>query len=48
MKAWNVYLDGELIDIVFYNDDFDVEEVKQSLINHDGYDPSITVKEGSP
>lgn len=33
MKAWNVYLDGELIDIVFYDDSCDADEVKAGLIN---------------
>lgn len=44
MKAWNVYLDGKNIDTVFYNDDIDAEEVKRGLVDHDGYDPNITVE----
>ena len=43
--AYNVRLDGKLIDTVFYSDKGAKEEVKRSLINHDGYDPSITVTE---
>lgn len=35
------------IDTVFYakNDNVTAEEVRDSLVNHDGYDPSIIVKE---
>jgi len=44
MKEWNVYLDNVQIDTVFFNDDCDAEYVKQSLIDHDGYDSGITVK----
>lgn len=43
--AYNVRLDGKLIDTVFYCDKGAKEEVKRSLINHDGYDPGITVTE---
>jgi hypothetical protein len=43
-QAWNVYLHGKLIDTVF-NDPRDTrEEVKKSLVNHDGYDSEIIVK----
>lgn len=44
--AYTVYLDGKEIDTVFYSekDDPGPEEVKRSLVNHDGYDPSITVE----
>lgn len=45
MKAYNVFLNGEEIDTVFWVDNSDAEEVRRSLINHDGYDPSIEVKE---
>lgn len=46
MQAFNVWLNGKCIDTVFYSDGFSVtvEEVKKSLINHDGYDPRIEVK----
>jgi len=49
MKAFNVYLRGKLIDTVFYNDRCDggspitADMVKDSLINHDGYNPYIDV-----
>jgi hypothetical protein len=42
--AYDVYLNGELIDTVFQSDPSDAEEVKKSLINHDGYDSGIVVK----
>jgi hypothetical protein len=41
--AYNVRLNGKLIDTVFYSNTTDADEVKHSLINHDGYDPGITV-----
>lgn len=40
--AYNVYLHGRLIDTVFANYR-DSEEMRKSLINHDGYDPAILV-----
>jgi len=47
MRAFNVYLRGKLIDTIFYSDvsTVDAAEVKQSLINHDGYDVAIVVRE---
>lgn len=50
MKAWDVYLNGRLIDTVFYNDKCDggakivAADVKQSLVDHDGYSPNIVVR----
>ena len=49
MIAYNVYLRGKLIDTVFWNSHCDggakitAEDVKKSLINHDGYNPDIKV-----
>ena len=45
--AFNVYQDGEEIDTVFYSKTCNVtpEEVRASLVNHDGYAPSIQVYE---
>ena len=43
MQAWNVYLNGKLIDTVFATG-YDAEEMRRSLINHDGYDAGITVR----
>ena len=42
--AWNVYLNGKLIDTVFYDADCDADYVRRGLINHDGYDPRIVVR----
>lgn len=46
-RAFDVYLNGKLIDTVFYSRsvNVDVVEVKRSLIDHDGYDSQIVVKE---
>ena len=38
-----VTLNGKRIDKVSYLKPITVEEVKRSLINHDGYDPGINV-----
>ena len=43
MIAWNVYLNGKLIDTVF-DMEKDANEVKRSLVNHDGYDSRIVVR----
>ena len=40
---WNVYLNGRLIDSVWYTKDCDKWYVKHGLINHDGYNPNIKV-----
>ena len=47
MRAFNVYLDGEMIDTVFYNNNakVDEDEVRDSLIYHDGYPCNIYVEE---
>lgn len=42
-SSYNVRLGNKIIDIISYDDSMTVEEVKQSLINHDGYDPAIIV-----
>ena len=43
-QAWNVYLNGKLIDTVFWVPSANADEVKRSLIGHDGYDSGIVVK----
>ncbi len=45
-QAFDVFLDDKEIDTVFYSsgDVVDEEEVKKSLVEHDGYDPNIVVK----
>ena len=44
MVAWNVYLGGKLIDTVFYDDDCDADYVRRGLVDHDGYNPAITIR----
>ena len=39
--AWNVSLNRKRIDTVFFNPDIKKEDVKRSLVEHDGYDPDI-------
>ena len=43
MRAFNVYLNGKHVDTVFYTN-HTADEVRRSLINHDGYDPAIVVR----
>ncbi len=43
MNAWNVRLNGKLIDTVFFDKTCDKDYVLSSLINHDGYDSRITI-----
>ena len=43
-QAWNVYLNGKLIDTVFYTPDCDADYVRTGLINHDGYHSGIIVR----
>lgn len=50
MKAYDVFLNRKNIDTVFYNATGKnkkerQEDVKQSLINHDGYNYNINVRE---
>lgn len=47
--AFDVFLHGKEIDTVFYspNDTIEASEVKRALIEHDGYDPAITVRKRS-
>lgn len=44
MVGWNVYLNGKLIDTVFYDEFADANYVYDTLVMHDGYHPNITVK----
>jgi hypothetical protein len=44
MTAFNVYKGRKLIDTVFYSGNTEAaDDVKKSLINHDGYDSDIRV-----
>lgn len=43
--AFDVYKDGKIIDTVFYSGkNTTVEDIKKSLVDHDGYDSDIVVK----
>lgn len=42
-KAWVVTRDGEFLDMVF-DEAKDADDVRKSLINHDGYDVNIKVR----
>ena len=44
-RPFDVYIHGTWVDRVFDSAD-DPEEVRRSLVNHDGYSPSITVRAG--
>jgi hypothetical protein len=44
MQAWKVFYDGYWIDTVYYDKDCDAEYVRETLINHDGHNPGITVR----
>lgn len=44
MCSWEVYLNGRLIDTVYFAVDMDADYVKMSLVDHDGYDPNIVVE----
>lgn len=43
MNAFNVFLKGKWIDTVFFIKGIDVDHVRDSLINHDEYNPAIRV-----
>lgn len=44
MVAYDVFLRGKEIDTVFYSLAEPAEDVRRSLIGHDGYHPLIVVK----
>jgi hypothetical protein len=43
MQAWEIYLDDRHIDTVFCNSDCDEWDVRDGLVNHDGYNPNIEI-----
>ena len=56
-KGWDVYLENKRfmngkaieykhVDTVFFDASMDADEVKRSLVDHDGYDPNIMVRCG--
>lgn len=42
--AFDVYLRGKKIDTVFFTSEHTIDEVRRSLVGHDGYDSGIVVK----
>lgn len=44
---YDVFLNGKEIDSIPYSSELTEEEVKKSLVQHDGYDPEIEVKRHS-
>jgi hypothetical protein len=47
MTAWDVILNGNVIDTVFYSATLDADYVFRSLVDHDGYDCRIAVRRAS-
>lgn len=45
MQCWDVYSGTTWLDSVFFDYATSAEEVKKSLIEHDGYPPNIEVKQ---
>lgn len=45
MRAWNILIDGEIFDTVFFDDDCDKVYVYESLVNHDGFPSGIEIVE---
>lgn len=43
-NTWEVYNKGRWIDTVFFQPSCDEQYVRDSLINHDGYPSSITLR----
>ncbi len=43
MNNWKVYLNGKHIDTVFYCVSMSADQVKTSLIEHDGYPQEIKI-----
>ena len=46
-QPWSVYKDGKHITTVYFNRDCDADYVKRSLIEHDGYSPTLVVLDES-
>ena len=44
MKAWDIIRNGQVIDTVFFTRNLTLHEVRDRLINHDGYDVDIQVR----
>jgi len=41
--GYDVFIENEWVDGVFFTSEQDAEEVRKSLVEHDGYDPRIEV-----
>lgn len=44
-RALEVHLENRVIDLVFFDKGITTSEARKSLVDHDGYDPRITVRE---
>ena len=44
MREWDVYLEGYVIDTVFFTRDMTEGEIYNSLVYHDGYDEDIDLQ----
>lgn len=44
MKSYRVMLGDKVLDIVYYLGQHTEEEIKKSIIEHDGYDENIRVE----
>jgi hypothetical protein len=44
MTAWNVYRGTKLVDTIYYDSKMAQEEVKTSIMDHDGYPPDIRIE----
>lgn len=42
-NPWDVYLDGNLVDTVWFDEDCEDDYVYRALVEHDGYDSNIVV-----
>jgi hypothetical protein len=42
---WHVFLNGELLDTVYFDQDMDADQVKRALVNHDGFSDRIVVQQ---
>ena len=49
-QKYKVYLNKKLIDAVFYadSDSITIEEIKKSLVDHDGHSPDIEIVKCHP
>jgi len=42
-SRFDIYLHGRHIETVYYDEDMAAEEVRKSLINHDGFNTNIVI-----